>query len=223
LMAQSHWKANVALKRAAKAGDIGGIRAALAQGANNIGKGLFYAAGAGQVNAAAYLLNIGAGTHFAGEKGRERLNRVFYEVVRQGHEKTARLLIESGVDPRLPYNLPLQEAIKAGHFSIVALLLDSGVKLNGHLPYSPLAVAARAGRLAIMKLLLDRGADIHWGPLLALAWALQAGQAEAAQLLLDRGASPISAWHQVGDKERRLLLSLRLSPEDRDAILREQS
>jgi hypothetical protein len=83
---------NEALLDAAKRGDIGGIRAALADGAQNLNGALFAAAREGHATAAGYLVDRGADPHARDNCGDTPLHKA----AMKSHTEVAALLLEKG-------------------------------------------------------------------------------------------------------------------------------
>jgi ankyrin repeat protein len=211
--------ANERLLRAARDGDIGAMRAAIAEGADDLNQALIRAAGEGRALAASYLLDAGADIHFASP-----LSAVYSDALAAasagGHSETARLLIERGARASHPNGFALRCAASSGDLETARVLLDAGAVINPQsAAETPLRRAASEGDAAMMELLIERGANIHARGEIALAYAARNGHREAAQLLLDRGASALDASRKLWDEEQRAFLwSLDLAPKDRAGI-----
>ena len=83
-----------------------------------------------------------------------------------GHDKIARLLLESGAHVNAEggiHGSALQAALLCGHEETARILLENGADVH-HSPgigYDiPLETAVRCGRKAIVRLLLDKGAGV---------------------------------------------------------------
>ena len=158
--------ADVPLLDAVRAGDIEGVRALLAQGADpnapasDGSTALLWAAHREDLTTAELLLRAGAR---AGDANR--------------YGATA-----------------LLEAATSGHAPMLALLLDAGADANAAMPEgeTPLMRAARAGRTDAVTLLLSHGAVVDaretWRGQTALMWATVEGNTEAVGALLAGGA-----------------------------------
>jgi hypothetical protein len=124
---------------------------------------LFEAAGKGDVNQAAALLNQGAQVNATNSFGTTPL----YEAASRGHETVARLLLEKGAGVNAADNdegkTPLHLAVREGHEAVMRLLLDKGAAVNvadtdGR---TPLHEAASGGHEAVVRLLLEKGATVN--------------------------------------------------------------
>jgi len=117
-------------------------------------------------------------------------------IAEEGHEATARLLLDRGADIKARTGdgeTPLHCATK--RVRMVLLLLDYGADIEAKNRYgrTPLHCAAQNGHETTVRLLLDRGAKIEakdgngngWT---SLHWAAQNGHEAIVRLLLDRGA-----------------------------------
>jgi ankyrin repeat protein len=154
------------LREAAKKGDIGGIRAALAAGASLDGprKGvvtpLMIAAEKGHTLAVLYLLDAGANPNLA---------------TRQGY--TA-----------------LDKAIDKRSLDVIKLLLGRGANPNGTgyttLPIQDISNSVEEGADEITRLLLEHGAPVLTPDWSGLLESVDSIDAEVAALFLAHGASP---------------------------------
>ena len=154
---------------------------------------MFKICGRGDVAAAVAMIDAHPGIAQAG----------LYEAIHHDHPELAKLLIERGADPTIPWRwacwyTPLMHALRYAEprYETAQLLLDRGVKpddTNG-LGMAALHILANEGTLEAAAWLLDRGADIHLRDRdyesTPLAWAARAGRADMARFLLSRGAKP---------------------------------
>lgn len=160
--AQSH---QVALVRAADAGDVAAMKFALSRGA---------------------LLN-----HFGNDT---KQMTALTAAARRGHLASVEMLLGVGADPEVRDGYgqtPLYRAASTGSIPIVKLLLERGVNPNtlDHYNKSPLLVAAGE---EIVRLLLRHGARVGFGTTSGgddLMWAARGGQIGIMRLLLKAGAS----------------------------------
>jgi ankyrin repeat protein len=151
---------NEELLAAAKAGDVGAIRAALALGPKYLGpedvnRALNYAAAQGHVLAVNYLLDQGADIHFqpwyiiSGIK--VGTGDALSEASEGGHIEVVRVLLERGADPRNCWALDV--AAEEGHMPIVELLLQAGADASAD-NYWAIQSALDSGQLAVSRYLL---------------------------------------------------------------------
>jgi ankyrin repeat protein len=201
--------ANAALWEASRQGDIGGIRAALADGADGLDTALIQAAKNGHVAAIHYLIDHGA----APDGLRDAAPIVW--AASWGHFKAVELLLDSGASPNAEAFLgswgrliscASQEAIQNHYEEIARLLLRRGAS-----PSKALDAAAKEGLVEIVQLALKAGAPLH-SKSSALHQAATEGHVEVARALLkagvDLGARDI-AWQiaqQRGHSEFEALL-----------------
>ena len=194
------------LFEAAKQGDAGAVRAALAEGAlpdvrDEEGRTpLHRAAEGGHVEAIQLLLDAGAD---ANAEDREYGSRPLYYAVSGGHAPAAKLLLERGAavdainhtrDPVSAGSVEnltaVSKASEMGRTDLVALLLDRGADATGHGDGGwPLLLAMSRGHVEPMRLLLDHGADVNatgWNGATLLHLT---GEPELVKLLLARGAN----------------------------------
>ena len=143
---------------------------------------------------------------------------------RNGHMKTAYILIKHGADLNAKdhnQETPLHVASQWGRGDIIQLLLDHGAKadLRDSGGWTPLHVASHEGHGKIVHLLFDHGADGNhpdncgWTPLHLAAWE---GHELIVRLLLDHGVNtnhpenggwtPLHAASQEGHKQSVKLL-----------------
>jgi ankyrin repeat protein len=161
--------------------------------ATALDKGLYEAAGAGDLQAIDELLKRGASVNaiIRGD-GTPLLG-----AARKGHLAAVTLLLGRGADPNVPVpgdGTALIAAAAGGHGNIVSLLLDRGADPNLGVPGdgNPLIMAASEGRAEIISLLLGRGArmeDVVPGDENALCKASEQGQLNVVKLLVSRGAN----------------------------------
>jgi ankyrin repeat protein len=173
---------------AARVGDIGAIRATLAEGADNLDAALVVACGQGQTAAAAYLLDRGAALD-------------------------ARSWTQEGEGSGLGVDTPLTAAAAGGHLETVLLLLERGADINARAAFAPaepqddpapehpwhtaLTAAAQFGQAEVVAFLLERGAGDRNE---ALREAAQHNRPEPARLLLAGGASPNARIPWMGEE-----------------------
>ena len=140
------------------------------------------------------------------------------EILHNGLEATAKLLIERSVDLQVQGKSPkieLRKAAETGDNATVMKLLRDGADINHGSQTFPTALGAASSgnQLSTMQLLLDEGANIdarsgRWGT--HLAAASSKGHRAAIQLLLDNGADLqsgiYSASHEGQDVAIEFLL-----------------
>lgn len=114
------------------------------------------------------------------------------------HERTARFLLEHGMDANHMnwHRLTLLHHMAAeGELEKARLLLDHGAQIDAldeEYRSTPLGLAARRGQLAMVEFLLVRGADVHragmsWAT--PLAWAFKKGHDAVVVRLAAGGAT----------------------------------
>jgi ankyrin repeat protein len=126
-----------------------------------------------------------------------------YEAVHHGHTEVARLLLESGADPTIPWRwacwfTPLMHSLRypQPNYEMATLLMKYGVTANdtNGMGMSTLHILVSLGTPEAVSWLLDRGAEIHFRDYqfdsTPLAWAARMGREEMVRLLLTRGAKP---------------------------------
>jgi hypothetical protein len=144
--------ANDRLFRAAERGDIGGLRAALTDGADKIDLALQSAAKEGWALATAYLLDQGANPNvFLGYCLAAAAGGGYLEIVQQ--------LLDRGADPNARSAYALAWAAERDHAEIVETLLDHGANIHAGDDWA-LREAAAAGCPRTVPLLLRRGANV---------------------------------------------------------------
>ena len=193
------------LFEAAKQGDVGAVRAALAESEPPDVRDqqgftpLHWAAWRGHTEVIQALLDAGADVNAEDEFGSKPL---YYAVV-GGYASAAKLLLERGalVDATNHTRDPvsagshhsdytaLDQASEDGHADLVAMLLDHGADVSGRVNgMSPLLLAVAPGHVEVARMLLDHGADVNAkGPSGASLLHLT-GKPELVKLLLARGA-----------------------------------
>jgi len=126
--------------------------------------------------------------------------------VRTDDLETARLLLTSGADAKLPNRLgltPLAIAAGNGNAAMLKVLLDAGADANAADPTgeTTLMTAARIGVVDAIQLLLDRGATVDAREdgfqQTALMFAVRENHLAAARLLISKGAQ-VNAKTRVG-------------------------
>jgi ankyrin repeat protein len=165
--------ANHRLWNAARSGDIGGVRSALADGANNFGEALVEASRNNFLAAAAYLLDRGADVHFSDDLPLRR-------AAEHGHAETVRLLLERGANIHAHDEYALNQAAVNGQPETVRLLLDQGADAFFNTDHV-LCWSARYGQAEVVRLLLERGVRDTRGQ--ARQWAAERGHVKVVALL----------------------------------------
>jgi ankyrin repeat protein len=168
---------------AAKNGDIGALRAALADGADTLDSALVTAAGEGHGLAATYLIDSGADLQVLDYWPARR-------AAEGGHLDTLRLLLDRAGDnaPDMA-QVVLSEAASHGHEELVRWLLDEGHANPAGAADTPLKRAALKGHLSVAELLLERGKASPEQLNNALGQAAKSDTATVARLLISRGAT----------------------------------
>ena len=194
-------EANVALLRAAKAGDFAAKTAALDAGAGvdctaqdwSRRTPLFLAARGGHASVVTLLLERGA--HFNEEeyKGETPLNAA----VEHGHAHVLRLLLQHGADPNAKSfagRTPLHLSFIRGKESVANVLLERGANIHAKDDggRTPLHWAAHQGSSScIVTLLLELGSDVSAKDNRGqepLFYAAQSSHTSIVALLLESGA-----------------------------------
>lgn len=153
------------LVKAAKEGDMGGLRKRLEEGADLNGRdyagrtAIMWAARMEHKEIVEYLFLCGADVNVADEIGKNAL----ILAVQEGWEAIAKFLLDAGADQNSRRNdsvTVLMVAVKKGHVGIVRLLLDNEADANDAdiSGTTPLMAAAKHGHVEIGRLLLERGA-----------------------------------------------------------------
>jgi hypothetical protein len=114
---------NQNLLDAARCGDIGAIRAALAESAGGLNQALVEASKAGQVIAAGYLIDRGADLHAS----RDQALRL---AARQGQAEVLRLLLDRGADLHAMDECALYWAASNDRLEAAQLLLERGADID---------------------------------------------------------------------------------------------
>ncbi|HKW12678.1 MAG TPA: ankyrin repeat domain-containing protein [Gemmatimonadaceae bacterium] len=155
---------------------------------------MFKRSGSGDIAGALEMIRAHPGIAQAG----------LYEAVHHDEPEMARLLLDHGADPTIPWRwacwyTPLMHSLRYSQprYETAQLLLDGGVKLddtNG-LGMATLHILANEGTPAAAAWLIDRGADLHMRDRefesTPLAWAARAGREDMVKFLLARGAKPV--------------------------------
>ena len=151
------------LSEAAQTGDTARLRAlldgspALASMPDDDGyTPLHYAAYFGHLDAARYLVSLGADVHAVSLDPLR--NTPLHAAAGSGHRELVRLLLEAGADLEARQTgdwTPLHAAAERGHAAVVALLLERGAdrtaeSVSGK---TPLALAREKGHRAVVALL----------------------------------------------------------------------
>jgi ankyrin repeat protein len=117
---------------------------------------LHYAAYFGHLEAARYLVSIGADV--AAVSMDPLRNQPLHAAASSGHHEIVRLLLDQGADPRAEQSghwTALHGAAEKGHAAVVAVLLERGA-LPGVVSYSgatPLSLARERNHPAVIELL----------------------------------------------------------------------
>jgi ankyrin repeat protein len=210
-------KPNKELIRAARRGDIGGIRAALQDGAapNWKNAALVEAAKGGHLAAMVYLLDLGANPNYK--------KPPILAAAEAGQAEAISLLLERGA--RLYKNCDkMALASLNGHFNVVKMLLDLGERAYPE----ALQSAVANNHFNIVKILIEHNVnvnycDTYWNPrspfwrhfyyfherelrdASVLHVATELGHAEIARLLIEHGANPDNLIPETRAKLEALL------------------
>jgi hypothetical protein len=154
--------ANKRLIFAAAAGDLGAMRSALSDGADELTDALIAACEHGQTLAASYLLDQGAEKHGA-------QTRALHAALSKGRAETARMLLERGVPlatgfgrPDHPQAAPnsLVAATQSGDAETVRLVLEYRPNLQTDGPEA-LGQAVERGQPEMVRLLAGAGLSVN--------------------------------------------------------------
>jgi ankyrin repeat protein len=217
-MIRSDPRAEQALIKAAEKGDIGGIRAALAQGAQDANRALIRASAGGHALAVGYLLDHGADIHFA-LRGGPRPGDPLREAVRNKRVEVVRLLLERGADATFDGSMALCVAVKNGSVQIVRMLLKAGAD-PGPRGYEALLIGIEGGEAECVRVLLksERAKGVPSEVLdpyceEGLRFAVANGNVRLAEAVLDGGADvradsdgALRRASKKGDRAMALLL-----------------
>ncbi len=150
---------------AAKRGDLAGIRALLAAGADP-GKELPHRESAfGEAVLGGHAAILAALLH-AGRPGPEPMAMAMYRAAYRGDADVIHLLLAAGADPSSDngYRTALSEAAEHGHREIVRMLLEAGADPDKAVDGpSALAAALASGDEATIAMLRERGANKTFG------------------------------------------------------------
>jgi ankyrin repeat protein len=185
---------------AAKRGDIGGLRAELAQAPAPdsgrflvaLGHGLMEAAKRDQALALHYLLDAGAQIDFAG-------GAALTEAIKRGNVQAIEALLARGArleETELARDCLLCAAARKGKLAAVRALLDAGLGLHKDVALS--WAGYREDGAEMVDLLLERGADPNGLNGTILGVAVLRGNASAAAALVARGArdDKLASWER---------------------------
>ena len=138
------------LHRAARAGDLGSLRARLAQGVSPDTRdpagrtALLEAVGAGRLDAVRLLLSAGAGVNVVSRAGRTPL----LEAAEHGQLEAARLLVAAGADldrGQRGWGSAVETAERTGHNELAAMLRAAGARPSGRGPGDTVCVRPWGG------------------------------------------------------------------------------
>jgi ankyrin repeat protein len=175
------------LMLAASRGDLGGVEALLAEGADDVdardafgNTALIYAAGAGAAEVAAALVMAGADINARNRVGRS----AFDAAVARGHAATAQTLRQAR----------LCCAARDGDLALLVQTIDEGADVNGELSdgWTALMIAAYHDQRDALRALLLRGAN--------------------AERRTAAGRTALTIAAGLGHEECRLLLSQTVEP-----------
>jgi ankyrin repeat protein len=174
---------------------------------------LMAASYAGDLEAAAWLIEHGANVKARSEAGCTALNGAAVA----GNAALVKLLLEHGADPNVHYEepntigdfqTPSLNAAWHGNAACLKLLLEHGAEVNVHgglFERTPLLCAATTGSAETIQLLLDKGADSRatdWHGERPLDWALRRGDTAIVALLRKAGAPAAVAEHTPPSRQR---------------------
>jgi hypothetical protein len=172
--------ANIRLRKAASRGDIGGIRAAIAEGARELDEALRAAARRGCVQAAVYLLAQGASPKvFQGWASRTATESLLVVTARRGNVSIIELAIQSDSINESIDNL-LRESVSHGRVETARFMLDAHANIYS-LERSDVLAGLKAGGVEMGRFLLEHSSFASWREELADAVAEMEMLAEASQ------------------------------------------
>ncbi len=194
------------LHSAALRDDVGGIRKALASGANVDSRDqagrtpLYLAALQCAEDAARYLIECGAAVNAkASWKGNDTALHV---AARDGCVAVAQLLLQNGAQVDIRNSAgqtPLQFASWFDRPQLVQLLIDHGADVNARSKWDATALTHNSEKIRetnayreVVRKLVEAGADVNASDRLGqtpLSFALSSGDALTAQFLMSAGAS----------------------------------
>lgn len=158
------------LLRAATAGDLAGVQAALAAGAEiqpnparPLSEDLRWAAHCGYLRVVQCLLYVGADVH-------AQRDIALRAAIGMGNTDIVQILLEAGADVRVdedaaePEDIPLCQAIARGHLGVVRCMLTAGA--NPNVCYgNAIRFAVVYGQPKILTALIQAGGSLDWmGP-----------------------------------------------------------
>ena len=165
---------------------------------------LYRAAYAGWFEIVHFLIGQGADVNTKnGEDGRQG-EPILFGVIRHGHEKMARLLLEYEAKSKSDGTTALHIACRYPKRALVRLLLDYGAYIDPKDPLdqTPLYLASVGGFASIVKLLLEEGARpnvIISGRRTALYKSGGNDRSDVVELLLRYGADPDLGYGRFGE------------------------
>jgi len=195
-------KEDRALVAAAIAGNVEGVKAAIAADADvnahdDDGSALECAATYGHTDVVHMLLAAGADVHADNESALHR-------AALHGHEAIIHLLIAAGANVNASTgdgDYALAGAASAGHVQIVRILMTAGANVRYAMNMA-MCLAARYDHAEVVRALLTAGTDVHANGESALYGAAANDHAKVARILLAAGADPVVLW-STADKEAR--------------------